>query len=173
VLTPPSNVLLPQAYWTWAERQPVDGRYAPDEHIVELQKNEVFVFGANSSGFHGAGSAGWAYTGKSGNQYRLKNPLLKARNGTVGHWAVLGQGRGFQVGKMGRSYAICTIIRPGMKRSVPLEEIRNQVIQMYSFATRNSQLIFYVTKSGELFKPSLNGYLLDENAWCYLDKAAQ
>lgn len=170
MLTPPQNVLLPQEYWEWAGRTPEDGKFAPSEHITELKSNQVFCFNSNSHGFHGAGSAGWAYTGKPGNQYRLGNPDLRKPNGTAGFWAVLGISNGFQVGKNGKSYAICTIVRPGMRRSVSLEQIRSRVMRMYEFAVSRSDLEFLVTKSGELYKPSLNGYLLDENAWCYLDK---
>ena len=82
---PPRNVLLPAAYWQWVGQTSADGRYAPDGHIENLAPNEVFVFGANRNSFHGAGSAGWAYTGKPGNQYRAGNPLLKMPNGTKGY----------------------------------------------------------------------------------------
>ena len=167
-LSVPSNVLLPKVYWEIAGQQPTHGRYAPDGHIATLQLNEVFIFGSNSSGFHGAGSAGWAYTGKKGNQYREGNPLLKMPKGTKGVWAVLGQAVGFQEGTQGKSYAICTIIKPGLKRSMPLEGIRSQVQQLYKFAMEHPELTFLVTKSGEPGKPSLNGYTLEENASCYL-----
>ena len=169
MFTPPSNILLPKAYWDFAGRFPIDNRYSP-ESILELKENEVFVFGANASGFHGSGSAGWAYTGKPGNQYRLGNPLLKKPKGTKGFWATLGVSRGPQVGEKGKSYAICTIVKPGLKRSISLEEIKKQVIELYLFAEKRSNLIFYVTKSGEINKPSLSGYNLQENALCYLDK---
>ena len=169
--TPPGNVLLPEAYWNWAGRQPSDGRYAPKRHIAALAPQEVFVFGSNAAGFHGAGSAGWAYTGKPGNQYRANNPLLKRPNGTKGFWAVLGCAKGYQEGTDGRSFAICTITRPGAKRSTPLESIRQQVQALYSFARAHPDLTFFVTKSGESGKPSLNGYDLEENARCYLSSA--
>ena len=166
-MTIPTNVLLPRLYWQQAGLQPADGRYAPDGHVATLQPNEVFCFGANSSGFHGAGSAGWAYTGKKGNQYRAGNPLLQQPKGTKGFWAVLGQAQGYQEGTQGRSYAICTITRPGAKRSMPLPAIKAQVQLLYQFATTHPELTFIVTKSGEPGKPSLNGYTLEENASCY------
>jgi hypothetical protein len=169
--TPPGNVLLPEAYWNWAGRQPSDRRYAPKRHIAALAPQEVFVFGSNAAGFHGAGSAGWAYTGKPGNQYRANNPLLKRPNGTKGFWAVLGCAKGYQEGTDGRSFAICTITRPGAKRSTPLESIRQQVQALYSFARAHPDLTFFVTKSGESGKPSLNGYALEENARCFLSSA--
>ena len=170
-LTPPENVLLPKPYWDWARRIPRDGRYAPEGQIERLAPNEVFVFGTNQSGFHGAGAADWAYTGRMGNQYRAGNPLLTMPAGTKGFWAVLGRSRGYQEGTEGRSYAICTILRAGAKRSMPLPEIRAQVRNLYAFARQQAGLTFLVTKSGDPGKPSLNGYDLGENASCYLGRA--
>ena len=167
-LEPPKNVLLPIEYWDWANNVPSTGKYPPTRRITKLNDDEVFVFGSNASGFHGAGAAGWAYTGKIGNQYRKDNPLLKMPKGTPGFWAQLGVSRGFQQGTEGKSYAICTIINPGLKRSIPLDEIRKQVLDLYKFATEHPEWVFYVPKSGEIDKPSLNGYTLAENASCYL-----
>ena len=158
-MLPPSNVLLPKEYWQWASK--TSNNVAPG-YISKLKSNEVFVFGANKNGFHGAG--------KVGNQYRLKNPLLFAPDGTRGFWAVKGIGMGFQIGNEGKSYAICTILNPGSKRSIDLLSIKKQVEILYLFATINHELTFYVTKSGDWDKPSLNGYTLQENASCYLDK---
>ena len=171
-MIPPLNVLLPKAYWLWADQQPADGRYAPEGHIGSLAPNEVFVFGSNRTGFHGAGSAGWAFTGRKGNQYREGNPMLRSPNGTRGFWAVLGQAQGYQEGDRGRSYAICTIERPGKKRSTSLEEIRRQVRDLYQFAEHHPEMTFLVTQSGQLDKPSLNGYTLEENASCFLTEGA-
>ena len=170
-VTPPENVLLPRPYWDWARRSPHDGRYAPEGHIAKLSPSEAFVFGSNESGFHGAGSAGWAYTGRMGNQYRAGNPLLRMPAGTKGFWAVLGRAQGYQEGTEGRSYAICTILRPGAKRSMPLPKIQEQVRSLYAFARQHTGLTFLVTKSGEIGTPSLNGYDLGENASCYLSRA--
>ncbi len=169
-LLPPQSVLLPAAYWQWAGQTPVDRRCAPDGHIENLAPNEVFIFGSNASGFHGAGSSGWAYTRKPGNQYRAGNPLLKMPSGTKGHWAVLGNARGYQEGTHGRSYAICTILRPGAKRSVSLHDLRRQVLELYEFARQHPEMTFIVTQSGQPGKPSLNGYSLEENASCYIAK---
>ena len=102
---------------------------------------------------------------------RASNPLLKRPNGTKGFWAILGRAKGYQEGTDGRSYAICTIIRPGAKRSMPLTNIRQQVQALYAFARGHPEQTFLVTKSGEPGKPSLNGYTLEENARCYLSAA--
>ena len=163
-MLPPLNVLLPQEYWAAVASSPADGRYAPVGHLATLKANEVFVFGSNATGFHGAGAAGWAYTGKTGNQYRAGNPLLQAPKGTKGFWAVLGQGYGYQEGASGRSYAICTIERPGAKRSVSLQAIKAQVLALYGFAAAHPELTFLVPQSGTPGKPSLNGYTFEENA---------
>lgn len=168
MILPPINVLLPKDYWDILNISPInDNTQFSQEPITSLKDNEVFVFGSNIDGFHGAGSAGFAYTGKIGNQYRLGNPLLRAPKGTKGFWAVLGKSHGFQSGTHGKSYAICTILKPGLKRSMPLEEIRAQILKLYSLAIQFQELSFLVTKSGTFNKPSLNGYSLKENASCY------
>ena len=149
---------------------PTTGRYTPEGPITVLDPNEVFVFGSNAAGFHGAGAAGWAYTGQAGNQYRAGNPMLRARHRTRGYWARLGIARGWQQGQHGRSYALCTIRRPGAKRSVPLTEIRQQVEQLYRFAAQHPQLAFLVVQTGSATQPGHNGYSLAENASCYLER---
>jgi len=172
-LTPPSNVLLPIAYWRCANRQPTDNRVSPTGTISALSPNAVFVFGSNESGFHGAGAAAFAYTGEAGNQYKRFNPMLKKPNGTVGKWAILGQAKGFQIGTTGRSYAICTVKQPGAKRSITILQIQEQVIALYEFAKQNPHMLFLVPKSGSTGTPSLNGYTLEENASCYLSTTLQ
>jgi hypothetical protein len=81
-----------------------------------------------------------------------------------------GKSQGLSGGTHGRSYAICTILRPGAKRSVSLDDIRRQVLELYEFARQHPEMTFIVTQSGQPGKPSLNGYSLDENASCYLAK---
>ena len=110
-------------------------------------------------------------TGLAGNQYRAGNPILRSPKGTRGCWAILGQARGFMQGNLGKSYAICTVRQPGLKRSTPLTEIRTQVQQLYAFAAQHPELTLLVTKAGEPGKPSLNGYTLEENASCYLEQS--
>ena len=167
---PPTNVLLTRAYWHWAHQPPTAGRYTPEGPITVLEPNEVFVFGSNAAGFHGAGAAGWAYTGQAGNQYRAGNPMLRARHWPRGHWAQLGIARGWQQGQHGRSYALCTIRRPGAKRSVPLTEIRQQVEQLYHCAAQHPELTFLVVQTGSATLPGHNGYSLAENASCFLER---
>lgn len=140
------------------------------EKIEELLSHEVFVFGSNESGFHGAGAAGLACRGEAANTWRedrwflqaMKSPVNSAQR--IGRWAVYGQAQGFQVGREGQSYAIKTIKKPGLKRSVSLLEITKQVQELVVYAKLNPQLSFLVTKIGS----HLAGYSLVEMKGVFL-----
>lgn len=85
------------------------------------QNNEIFVFGSNLSGIHGAGAAKYA---------RLH------------HGAVMGQGMGLQ----GSSYALPT---KGVKISfMPLEDIGRHVAAFIEFTKIRPDLNFRVTRVG-------------------------
>ena len=85
------------------------------------QKQEVFVFGSNLSGRHGAGAA----------RYALQH-----------HGAIMGQGIGLQ----GSSYALPT---KGVNISfMPLEEISRHVDEFIEFAKSRPDLTFRVTRVG-------------------------
>lgn len=93
-----------------------------NENIISLNTNEIFCFGSNKSGFHGAGSARLALE-KFG--------------------AVYNQGFGLQ----GRSYAIPTkdfYIR----RTLEINEIKPYVDEFINFAKNKPYLTFLVTKIG-------------------------
>ncbi len=132
--------------------------------ITHLEKNEVFVFGSNSSGFHGAGFAGFACRGVRDFNWRKDAWFLKAMRSPVGSfarkgkWAVYGISRGFQEGRYGCSYAIETIKKPGMKRSVSLEDIQNQIITFSKFAHSKKNIKFLVILIGS----KLAGYSCEE-----------
>lgn len=132
--------------------------------IKELRENEVFVFGSNSTGFHGAGAAGLACRGDSRNTWRYDEWFLKARNSPkgspkrIGKWAVYGIPHGFQEGSEGRIYAIETIKRAGRKRSTSLEFIHKQLIDLMEFAKENKQYEFLITNIGS----HLAGYSVKE-----------
>lgn len=66
----------------------------------------------------------------------------------LGRWAVYGIARGYQVGREGRSYAVCTIARPGLLRSVSLDDIKQQLTEMAKFAKLNRELQFLCSKVG-------------------------
>ena len=137
--------------------------------IDTLHSNEVFVFGSNESGFHGAGAAGMACRGDSRNTWRQDQWFLKAINSCVGsdkrigQWAVYGISRGYQEGKIGKSYAIATVIRPGARRSISLIEILEQLKELGKFARMHSDLTFFCCIHGGGY----NGYSHDEIKMVY------
>jgi hypothetical protein len=81
----------------------------------------VFVFGSNLAGRHGKGAALWA----------------KQHRG-----AIYGQGEGLQ----GNSYAIPT--KDAKLRSLPLDEIANNICTFLEFALEHPELSFLVTPIG-------------------------
>lgn len=120
--------------------------------ISELRPNEVFVFGSNTNGFHGAGSAGFAMRGTTKNDWRSDQSFLdivhKRSDDPRGLWAVFGIGRGYQVGKSGSSYAIPTVERPGVQGFVTVEYFRQQLVDFCNFARARPDLRFLVVKLG-------------------------
>lgn len=132
--------------------------------ITQLKPNEVFVFGSNLSGFHGAGAAGLAMRGNPDNTWRLDEAFLDAAEAPegsperVGKWAVFGVGEGFQRGKEGCSYAIPTVTRAGSKRSISLNEILGSLIKLSEFATQHPELTFYCC----IMSGGYNGYSYQE-----------
>ena len=119
--------------------------------ILALKTNEVIVFGSNLSGFHGAGAAGFALRGFYENSWREDSWFLQAMKSNIhqdkiGKYAIYGVSKGFMTGKEGSSYAIQTIVRPGLKRSISLSEIASQINEFLLFAQSNPKLTFYVTE---------------------------
>jgi hypothetical protein len=137
--------------------------------ITQLKQNEVFVFGSNAQGFHGAGSAGMAMRGTSANTWRQDAKFLKAMNAKPGSpdrkgvWAIYGVARGYQEGIIGKSYAIQTIIRPGQRRSTSLAEIKKQFIELFTFANKYKGLNFLMTPVG----CGYSGYTIEEMRSCW------
>ena len=117
--------------------------------LVELSKDtkNIYVFGSNNQGIHGAGAA------------------LIAKQ-TFG--AVPGNSQGFQ----GRSYAIITKdLRLGI-RSISLEAIQKQLHKFYDFAQWNMELDFYVAKIGcglAGYKISEMKQIINEIKWSLLE----
>lgn len=113
--------------------------YTP-EKITELKENEIFVFGSNTEGRHGAGAAKFAVE-KFG--------------------AIYGKAEGLQ----GQSYAIITTdlsLKEIFKNQekYPLNAIYENILRFIEFARRNPNLKFYVTKIGSF----LAGYSIEEIA---------
>ena len=110
----------------------VEREYTP-ENITTLKPNEVFVFGSNTEGRHGSGAAKTAVD-KFG--------------------AVYGKAKGLQ----GQSYAIVTKDLSKGKRSVSLNSIYQQVIDLNDRAKVRDESKFYVTKFGT----DLAGFTIEE-----------
>lgn len=128
-------------------------KYTPD-NIEKLESNEVFVFGTNADGFHGAGAAGIAFRGTASNTWRSDPLFLRAMQSRLGDearlgkWAVYGVSKGLMTGKEGLSYGIQTVTRPGARRSVSKEKIQEQIRDLYLFAQSNNHLTFLIAKLG-------------------------
>jgi hypothetical protein len=95
-------------------------KFTPDP-VYSLEPNQIFVFGSNESGYHGAGAA----------------LVAKKMFGAVQY-----QGVGLQ----GKSYAIPTKNR--MIETLPLAKIENYIDTFIGFANINLQYEFLVTKIG-------------------------
>lgn len=95
-------------------------RYTP-EHIWELEPNEIFVFGSNKRGKHGAGAA-----------------YVAAK--------CFGAQHGVGVGRTGSCYAIAT--KDENFRQMPLHLIKAQFRELLVYATTHQDLRFLVTPVG-------------------------
>lgn len=140
--------------------------------VTSLKPDEVFVFGSNASGFHGAGAAAFAMFGKAGANWRTDYVpetnglyLNEVPDGTKGAYAIKGVASGFQTGLFGSSYAIQTVTRPGFKRSVSLKEIKSQLSNLYNMASCKTDLVFLLTSIGSGFA----GYSTVEIAGLYAE----
>lgn len=105
------------------------------EFIQKLKPNQIFVFGSNTQGRHGAGAAKQAM--KFG--------------------AIYGQPSGLQ----GQTYAIVTKDLTSRAR-YPIEKIRTSILEFVEFAIANPQLEFLVTEIGcglAGYNPKMIGYL--------------
>jgi hypothetical protein len=95
-------------------------KFTPDD-ITSLEPNQVFVFGSNYAGRHGAGAARLA-------------------------WQKFGAKMGTGMGLMGQSYGIATKDRN--IQTLPLHKISVQVDKFIRFATAHPELEFLMTMIG-------------------------
>ena len=116
--------------------------------IKQLREDEVFVFGANVSGFHGAGAAGYASFGVPGNRWREFDYGSKPA-GWLGKWNVKGR-VGLMEGREGRSYGLVTVERPGARRSL-VPDFR----PLYACCLEHPEWTFYLAQEG---RTGLNGW---------------
>ena len=106
--------------------------------IKSLPMNGVYVFGSNTEGRHGLGSA--------------KIAVLK-------FGAIYGQAKGRQ----GRSYAIITKDLTKKKHpSISQEYIKSQILELYEYAIDREELDFYIVYQGK--GTNLNSYTPQEMA---------
>jgi len=127
----------------------VEREYTP-ENITSLKPNEVFVFGANTVGGHGGGTAGLAQRGTASSNYTAL-PI-----GTKGKWSEYGIVDKLMQGTEGKSFGIVTksgsisgdSLKIGSKRSVSLSRIEQSINALILEANNNPGLKFLVTKFG-------------------------
>ena len=127
----------------------VEREYTP-ENITTLKPNEVFVFGANTAGGHGGGTAGLAQRGTTSSNYTAL-PV-----GTKGKWSEYGIVDKLMQGTEGKSFGIVTkaatisdtSLKIGTKRSVSLSRIEESINALIKTASENPSLKFLVTKFG-------------------------
>lgn len=132
--------------------------------ITALNKKDIFVFGSNMQGFHGAGAAGYASFGVSGNQWK-KFDYGNKPFGWKGKWNQKGLAEGLQTGIEGYSYAIPTVAKIGQKRSRTANQIISSIKLMYKVARYNPSWKFIVAQNT---KGGLNGYSAEEMAYMFL-----
>lgn len=138
--------------------------------ITDLTPNQVFVFGSNTDGFHGAGSAGYATFGDFKTSWRDTNYAAQP-SGTKGKWNQKGVGEGLQQGTEGRSYAIPTVDAAALKagagkRSRTPEQITESIRKFYAQAAGDPQTEYLVAMKTEL---GMSGYTGDEMARMFAD----
>jgi hypothetical protein len=108
------------------------GEYTPDPiNPIGMYVNDVFVFGSNTEGKHHGGAA---------------------RVAVSEYGAILGQSSGLQ----GQSYGLITI--DFVNDSVNLNTINDEIDKLISFAIKNQNLKFWVTKIG----CGISGYTIEE-----------
>jgi len=91
-----------------------------NDHITSLNKNEIFVFGSNTKGIHGAGAAKLAM--KWGAEY------------------------GIGVGIQGSTYAIPS--KDNNIETLPLDDIKSYIDEFIEYAKNNEDKTFLVTEIG-------------------------
>lgn len=131
-------------------------------YVNKLNDNQVFVFGSNLTGFHGGGAAGFATFGVTGNRWREFDYGNKP-NGWKGKWTVKGIGEGMQEGTEGKSYALPTVTKAGMKQSLSHHDIKSYIANFYACANEHPDLEFLVAYCRD-GKPLLNGWTITDMA---------
>lgn len=118
--------------------------------LSTLKQRDIFIFQTNENGFHGGGSAGWAFMGKASGWERNKNFQEQWNSGkkSRGLFAILRQSSGLMAGTDGIGWGICTCVTAVQPRSVPLDEIKEQLKELYSYTVRKPFLQFIFAPIG-------------------------
>jgi hypothetical protein len=141
------------------------------DKIKSMTGNNIFVFGSNPEGRHGLGAAKdaqnfgakyWLGRGISGNTYALPTKNLpphryKPRSGNVIETI------GPDVSNNPRRIEY-TRVGP---RSITLEQIRDNILDLYLFAERNPHLTFFIAYKAS--RDNLNGYSANEIFTLFVD----
>ena len=117
---------------------------------LTLKSNDVFVFQSNSNGFHGSGSAGWAYRG-SAKDWRIDEQFIEDWNSGIpcqGKWNILRCPYGLQQGKDGTSWGIITTTWADQPISIPLDKIAVQLMELAKYSIENPTNNFLFAKIG-------------------------
>lgn len=134
-------------------------------NVNKLQPNQVFVFGANSVGGHGGGTAGLAQFGKKTMSYNVP----KVKKGVL---TVYGK-TGLMEGTKGMSYGLITKkasikgnkLKIGGKKSVSQKDITSNIEKLYEVAKNTPDKEFLIGYAdGKATKKGMNGYTMQEMA---------
>jgi hypothetical protein len=110
--------------------------------VTALGENQVFVFGANNQGLHGAGAAAVA----AGREYTPKE--FPSVRGTKGKWVVLGEHSKISTGTEGKSYPLVTVEgKLGGKNAgnrMPDERVIENMRTLYQTAMENPTMQFLI-----------------------------
>lgn len=125
-----------------------DGTKTYRGKIQSLAAHQVFVFGANDRGLHGAGAAGQAMFGKSVSQKVVES----LAPGEKGLWTVIGQHSTITEGRAGKSYPMVTVTgKLGGKKEgnrLDTETLLQNIAKLYKTAMDNPDKEFLVAYSG-------------------------
>jgi hypothetical protein len=139
---PPANPVTPPSGGTPTSGGTYSGQ------ITSLNENQVFVFGSNPLGINGNPDKG---TGGAA--------LAALRNG----WVQQGEIMDNKLSSSGKAWGLTTVTKPGAKRSMTLDQIKQGIEKLYKLAYANPHkefLVAYMGKTGT----NLNGYSNQELA---------
>ena len=132
-----------------------------------IGNRDIFIFQTNENGFHGAGSAGWAFMGKASGWERNKSFMNQWNSGekSRGLFAILRQSSGLMAGTDGIGWGICTCVSAAQPKSVSISEIIDQLKELNSYTIRKPflQFIFAPIGTGHA------GYSQDEMWEAYIE----